>query len=102
MKIKIPKIKKSFRKGGFHTNPNISWEIVLCLALALILASFVSGFYLFTQVSRESFLPIADSDKQVPMVDENRLEKVLDYFSERENKSAGILNSPIPVVDPSL
>ena len=102
MKIKIPKIKKSFRKGGFHTNPNISWEIVLGLALVLILASFIFGFYLFTQVSRESVLPTTDSDKQIPMVDESRLEKALDHFSERERKSAEILNSSVPVVDPSL
>ena len=54
------------------------------------------------QINQESILPIINGNEQVPTINENRVGKVLDYFSERENKSSGILNSPVPVVDPSL
>ena len=102
MKIEILKIKKSFKKGGFHTNPNISWEFILCMALIVVLASFIFGFYLFKQINEEFVVPITNTDGQIEMVKKERIEKVLDYFSEREKKSTEILNSPAPIVDPSL
>lgn len=102
MDIKIFKNKKSFKKGGFHSNPNISWEFVFWAAFVLVLASFVFGFYLFVQINKEFILPTTIKDGQVPIVNKDRIEKVLNYFSEKEKKSAEILNSPSPIVDPSL
>jgi hypothetical protein len=102
MKIKILKKEKKFKKGGFHTNPNISWEIVLGVAAFIILILAIFGFYLFQNISRESTLPIADGEKQILIINTDRMEKALNYFSEREKKSAEILNFPVPIVDPSL
>ncbi len=102
MYLKIFKNKKSFKKEGFHTNPNISWEFILCIAFALVLASFIFGFYLFKQTNQESTLPAMGGNGQVRAVSKDRILKVLNYFSEREKKSAEILNSPAPIVDPSL
>jgi len=103
MKIEILKMKKSFKKGGFHTNPNIGWEFILCIAFVIILASFIFGFYLFKKTNEEFIIPITDTNGgQVEMVKKERIKNVLEYFSEREKKSIEILNSPSPIVDPSL
>lgn len=102
MDIKIFKNKKSFKKGGFHSNPNISWEFVLWGSLTLVLASFVFGFYLFAQTNKEFILPATDAGRQIPTINKDRILKVLNYFSEREKKSVEILNSSTLVVDPSL
>jgi hypothetical protein len=102
MKIKIFKNKKSFKKGGLHTNPDIFWDILQGLSLLLIISSFVFGFYLFTQTNQESILPVTNTDEQVPTVNINNIKEVLKYFSLREEKSNQILNSPSGVIDPSL
>lgn len=103
MKIEFFKIKKSFKKGGFHTNPNISWGIVLCLALVLIGSFFIFGYYLFTLTDKEFVVLDSDIENgQTRIVTKERIDKSLEYFSERVKKSIQILNSPAPIVDPSL
>ena len=102
MKIKIFKNKKSFKKGGFHTNPDNWWEIVLVIALIVVLALFVLGFYLFRKTNKELTVPEPENNEQIETVTRERIEKALEYFSEREKKSTEILNSPSPIIDPSL
>lgn len=102
MKIEIFKNKKSFKKGGFHTNPDICWEFVLIIAFVLVVLSFVFGFYLFRQVNKEFASLSVDTSERPKTVSKERLEKILEYFSEREKKSTDILNSPSPITDPSL
>lgn len=102
MEIKIFKIKKSFKKGGLHTNPDIFWDILQVLGLLIIILSFIFGFYLFGQINQESVLPTINENKQIPIVDKDQIKKVLNYFSTRELKSAEILNFPSPIIDPSL
>lgn len=101
MKIKFFKKEKVFKKGGFHTNPDISWEVVLYLAFALILASFVFGSYLIRAVNKE-FSINENTNPQVKIIEKEKISKALQYFTEREKKSSEIINSPAPFVDPSL
>lgn len=98
---KLFKIQKKFRKGGFHANPNVGWEVIALLALLLILGIFIFGFFLFRWVNLEFIAP-STSGGRTPMVDEDRINRALDYFAEREKKSVEILSAPAPVVDPSL
>jgi hypothetical protein len=103
MKIEIfKKPKKNFRKGGFQINPDITWEFVLYIAFAVIVAFVIFGYYLFGQTDADLVSTSADSSDQIPTVKEDRIDKVLEYFSGREKKSSEILNSPSPIVDPSL
>ena len=102
MKIEIFKIKKNFRKGGFHTNPNVGWKIILFMVFFVIIASIIFGFYLFGKIDKEFAVPITETEVQEKIVKKERLEKVLEYFFLREKKSIEILNSPSPVIDPAL
>jgi hypothetical protein len=101
MQIKFLKIKKSFKKGGLHIDPEIYWVLCLFTALLIISVSIIFGFNLFTKVNKE-LSSIADtSPNAIKTVDTEKIKKTLDYFSSREEESFNILNSSAPVVDPS-
>lgn len=102
MKIEIFKNKKKFKKGGFHTNPNIGWELVLGVAAVLTIASISFGVYLFIETNKKFTTPDTDGSSEVKIVKKDRIEKVLEYFSLREQRSAAILISPSPIIDPSI
>jgi len=101
MKIKFFKIKKSFKKGGLHTNPDVFWNLLQGVALAVVFGSVFFGFLLFQKINKE-FAPLDTIDNSsVTAVSKERVDKILEYFSGKANKSNEILNSPSPIVDPS-
>lgn len=99
--MEIFKIKKKFKKGGIHINPDIYWGLSLCVGFVIVLCSVAFGFYLFQKINK-GLTTSTDSNAQVQKINKERIDDTLQYFSERENKSTEILNSPAPVVDPSL
>ncbi len=101
MQIKFFKIKKSFKKHDLAFSSDFYWQLIVFIAVILILTSFAFGYYLFVQVDKETVISVDDTSGQ-PVIKKERLDKVLKYFSLREKKSNEILNSPSPVVDPSL
>ncbi|MEI8175116.1 MAG: hypothetical protein WCG28_04160 [bacterium] len=104
MKIKFFKKEKSFKKEkeSLWLNINFYWKLAVLFMFLVIIISFAFGYYFFMQMSKESVaLPVISSG-QTDTVKKERIDKVLEYFSTRETKSAVILNSPAPVVDPSL
>lgn len=101
MKIELPKTRKKWKKGGFHTNPNIGWGIVLAIALVLVLAALALGVYLFVRTNQE-YSGEPSPDSRIKIVKKERIIKVLEYFSSREQRSAEIIQNPSPVIDPSI
>jgi hypothetical protein len=101
MNLKFPKIKKAFRKGGLHTNPDVYWDILQAAAFIIMVSSFIFGFYLFRKIDREFVTINDDSNSQVKLIGKERVDKILEYFKDKENKSIEILNSPSPIIDPS-
>ena len=102
MKIQLFKKQNNFKKKDFILNFNLYWKVAVSIAFILILTSFVFGFRLFLQINEEFSMLETDGSTQNRLINKSRISKVLDYFSEKEKKSAEILNSPVPVVDPSL
>ena len=105
MKIDLKNLFKkrvSFRKGGFHANPNMGWELILGLASVLILGFFALGFYIFIETNREFNAPFADRGTGTNNAQAVRLQSVLQIFTDRAQKSGEILGSPAAIVDPSL
>ena len=101
MEIKFLKKKKKFRKGGLGIKPDLYWRYILYITFVLIFIFCIFGLYLFIKTSQEPILPIANVNGQ-DTIKKERINKVLEYFTEREKKSTEILNSPSPIVDPSL
>lgn len=102
MKINFLKFKKGFIKESFSVNPNTYFRFVIFIALAIVLAGFGFGFYVFKEFDKGPALNIDKFGGNVELSKKERLEKVLEYFAERERKSIEIINNPAPVIDPSL
>lgn len=101
MKIIFLNLKKNFRKKDYEVNPRKIWTGVLLLSAVIVFFSILYGWSSFNEISK-AFNPqglpkIDQAEKERKM----RLEKILKDFSEREQKSQIIIDSPSPVVDPS-
>lgn len=102
MKITLFKKENNFGKKNFVLNPNIFWEFSIIFIFIFFIFSAFFGYNLFTQINQESVLIGDVKGGNVPSVKEERMKRVLDYFTSKENKSLEILNSKSPVIDPSL
>ncbi len=99
--LKFLKKKNKLKKGGSGIKPDFYWRCIVVVALVIMIAFCVFDFLLFQSTSKGPSLLTTDTDMQ-GTVKKERIDKVLEYFKEREDKSTQILNSPSPVVDPSL
>jgi hypothetical protein len=102
MKIKFFKKENNFKKKDFTFNPNLYWKFAIGSVFVMILLSSFFGYRLFTQTNQEPVLSATNGGRQVPTVKKERIEKVLNYFFEKEKKSAKISISSSSVIDPSL
>ncbi len=104
MKMNFFKKEKDWKKEkeNFWLNINLYWKLSACFMFVVFVLSLFFGYVSFTKISKEFVLSPGDVSSQIKMVKKERIKKVLDYFSLREQKSKEILNSPTPVVDPSL
>ncbi|TSC77942.1 MAG: hypothetical protein G01um101424_76 [Parcubacteria group bacterium Gr01-1014_24] len=99
--IKFFKKEKNFKKESSLLNLNFYWELAVYFVFVTTLLSFFFGYYLFMRINKEPVLSAGGISGQVETVKKERIEKVLEYFSLRKEKSNQIINSG-PVVDPSL
>jgi hypothetical protein len=102
MKINIFKKKKNFKKDNRELNPNPYWQFAVSGFFIIALLAFFFGYILFIQVNKEPVLSDTDDYKPIQTIKKERIERTLDYFSTREQKSSQILISPSPIIDPSL
>ncbi len=96
------KDKKVFKKGSAEINPNPFWNVVLMFAAVMIVFAFSFTFFVFQRVNKEVISDSTGAGTQATVLPKERLEKILQYFQDREDKSKEIFNSPSPVIDPSL
>lgn len=101
MKINFFKKEKSFQKKSFLLNANLYWRIIVYGVFLSSLVFFFFSYNLFVDTNKE-FVSSTDLNNQTDLVTKERIDKTLDYFSNREQKSNQILYSFSPVVDPSL
>jgi flagellar basal body-associated protein FliL len=102
IKTKFLVKKRSFKKGSKTTNPDIFWIFLLVVASLFMIAFSIFGFLLFKQINNEMFFENNLESGRKDTTQQERLNKVLEYFSLRQDKSLNILNSSSPFVDPSL
>lgn len=100
MEINFLKKNKKLIRKDLEIKPDLYWKYILYITFVLIFFSFVFGFYLFIKISKEPVLSVNNTSGQ-ETIKKERINKVLEYFSDREKKSTEILNSPSPIVDPS-
>ena len=102
MNLEFFKKEKTFKKRNTDLNPNLYWRIIIGITFVIVIMITLYGYFLFTTTSEDFILSNQNNTKQTPVFKDGLMEKVLNYFTERENKTNKILNSPSPLVDPSL
>lgn len=103
IKINFLKFKKEkkFKKRSFDISISFYWKVLLYVSFIFIILAFVFGSYFFMKINKETVLPDIKASGQIEKVKKERIEKVLNYFTEKEQKTNSILISGSPVVDPS-
>jgi hypothetical protein len=102
MKTNFFKKENNFKKKEFSFHPNFFWRITLVGTLITILLVFIFSYLLFMKVNQEPILLSTNQSGQLEKINQDRIKKVLNYFSIREEKSNQTLNAPSSFVDPSL
>ena len=102
--IKFLKKEKHFKKEKESTWLNIHfyWKLSVCFMLTATFLSLLLGYYFFTGIRKETEVETGSAVGSVETIKKDRIDKALQYFSERESRSNEILNSPSPIIDPSL
>ncbi len=101
LNLNFLKKKKSFKKGGLHISPDVYWSIIQLSSLVLILGAFAFSFYLFKQINDGLASSALNTTNPTNSISKDRLEKVLQYFDDKNTISIQTINSPSLVVDPS-
>jgi hypothetical protein len=102
MKINFPKKEKSFQKISLISNVNLYWKFAVYGTFVMSFAFFFFSYYLFMQTNKELIAPVNNNKEQDGTITKERIDKALEYFFLRGQKSNQILYSSSPVVDPSL
>ena len=102
--IKFFKKEKKFKKEKENLSLAIDlyWKLAVLLMAIVVIFSAFFGYYLFMNIKKEPALSASGISQQFETVNQDRVNKILEYFSARDKKSNQILNSPSPIVDPSL
>lgn len=101
MELKFLKKKKKFIKGGTGIKPDLYWRYIVFFTFMLIILFFAFGLYFFIKIDNK-LIPLNTNVGEQEGIKKERIDKALEYFTERENKSIEILKSSSPIVDPSL
>ncbi len=96
------KPKTHFQKGGIASSADFFWGGLL-IVIFLVLAGFaVFCLLIFIGVTKQPIFEVATSNGKTQIINKDRVNAALSHFSDRAKKSTEIMDSPVPVVDPSL
>lgn len=102
MKINFFTKSNNFKKKDFNFNTSFYWKLALFGGFIIIILSFFFGYNLFVQINQETPSLDVNVGGQSPLVNKEKLDKILNIFLDKENRSLQIINSKALIVDPSL
>jgi len=102
MKIKIPKLKKNFKKEKIKIKPDLYWKFIVILFFLLLIITTFFAISLFKKIDKREEPSFEYGNTIIEKEKKEKIKNTLDYFQQREEKSKEIINSPSSVVDPSL
>lgn len=100
---KILKKKKIFSiKKNNHINPHRGWRILVWVALLSGFLLIIFSFYIFSQIKKDQIFKIEQTEEiQKETIKEDKLDKILKSFEEKEKKRNMILSGEVNFKDPS-
>ena len=105
MKLELPKNKKkhTFPPKDWETQVNTHWKISLCILGVCVLGSLGFGIYSFLQENNSTdTIPYSSTSPVKEGISHERIQKILDIFTIRQQTSSDVLNKPVTFPDPSL
>lgn len=99
LKFQLPKRKKHWKKEETAIKPDYYWRIVINVAFLLVILFSIFGFYNFRKITQET---IEGAPAATNPIKNERIMRVLEYFTLREQKSEQIILLPPGISDPSL
>ena len=102
MDLKFLKFEKKFKKKEHQPDPDFYWRIIFGVTAVLVLSGVVFAGYLMKQINQQDFSLSLEYGGEARKISNDRIDKVLQYFTNRENKSKDILVLPSPKRDPSI
>lgn len=93
-----PKIKKE----KFDVRAGAYWKFVIFFFFILILGAFGFGYYVFESVNETDENIKTNTNLSNESIQEERLNDVLKYFLQKEEKFNTVIVKPAPIIDPSL
>lgn len=80
-----------------------SWVVLLLVSTVLLVVIFVLSLLFFNKVSSEDYFKVTPEVTEAPeIISRDKLNKVLEYFAQREAKTKEILSAPLSLPDPSV
>jgi hypothetical protein len=70
--------------------------------LIATLCAIAFGYFLFMRIDEDFVFSPSQEGSQSITIKKERIDKVLEYFSLRADRSSQIMNSPAAIIDPSL
>lgn len=95
--------KKVFFQKEKKIYPNTHWLIARSIFFSLVIASFAFGAFLLIKGKNElAEVEKSDIRANVESVKNDRINKILNLFSERKIKSEETINSNVQIADPGI
>ncbi len=102
IQLKFSKKTKKFKKEKSWLNIYFYWKLVIGILFVTTFLYILFSYRFFLETNKD-FILLEDSAKAgSKTVQKDRIDKILEYFSQRKEKSKEIINSPAPIIDPSL
>ncbi len=102
MKIQFPKRKKILKKKNENIQPDLYWRIILNAAFVFAVVFVVFAYFSFMRVVKSPIMSGEEANLNNPTISRQRINSATKYFEDRRERSDYIINSPSPVVDPTL
>ncbi|MEK9181619.1 MAG: hypothetical protein AAB786_01215 [Patescibacteria group bacterium] len=102
IQTKFFKKERKFKKESSWLNINFYWKFVLGIVFLAIPLSLFLGYRLFLETDKDFVLREDEMEGVPKIIRKERIDRALEYFSSRKEKSNQIINSPAPIIDPSL
>ncbi len=102
MKINFFKKEKNIKKENLRFDISLYWKISVFIMLFVIPWVMFFGYSFFMKINKEPVLEVDGTSGQIEKIRKDRINKVLEYFSLKNQKSEQILTTPSSIVDPSI
>ncbi len=80
-----------------------SWIVLLFVSTVLLVVIFVLSLLFFNKVSSDDYFKVTPEVTEGPeIISRDKLNKVLEYFAHREERTSEILSTPLSLPDPSV